>query len=153
MTIFSGQIAGSKLTLFFSIFWNLLNSIPLRYIWAQSIYRCYLWSRLKVSFVESEEAREKELPQRGDISIACNLTKVGPQNKPSWLTSPSPGQEGSLFISPPVYQVPEAPLTPPDPKQHFEFNFLILIRSTVNTQWTVGPKHGKYLILPSEVKV
>ena len=132
MTIFSGQIAGSKLTLFFSIFWNLLNSIPLRYIWAQSIYRCYLWSRLKVSFVEGSEAREKELPQRGDISIACNVTKVGPKNKLS------ADEEGSVFISPPVYQVPEAPLTPSDPKQHFEFNFLYL-NSVHSEDWRVRP--------------
>ena len=146
MTIFLGQIAGSKLTLFFSIFWNLLNSIPLRYIWAQSIYRCYLWSRLKVSFVESEEAREKELPQRGDISIACNLTKVGPQNKPSWLRSP--GQEGSVFISPPVYQASAAPVTLPDPRQHFEFNFLYL-NPVHSEQSALRPKHEKYLILCS----
>ena len=130
MTIFSGQIAGSKLTLFFSIFWNLLNSIPLRYIWAQSIYRCYLWSRLKVSFVESEEKREKELPQRGDISIACNVTKVGPKNKLS------ADEEGSVFISPLLQFIRcQKPLWPPLTQNNtLNSIFFILIQSTVKTE-------------------
>ena len=147
MTIFSGQIAGSKLTLFFSIFWNLPNSIPLRYIWAQSIYRSGLWSRLKVSFVESSEKREKELPQRRDIRIACNVTKVGPQNNPAdWLVLDR--KVHFLFLL--QFIMRQKPLRPPDPQQHFEFNFLIFIQQVNREAKTWEISHFNFA---GEVKV